>query len=66
MSAPEITEELKNDLKLLKLRNVLDDKTFMKRSDRRGNAPHFAVGTIMDSAEVSSMHLMLLRWINKS
>lgn len=51
MAAPELTQEVKNDLKLLRYRKVLDDKTFFKNDDRRGHAKHFQVGTIMDSAE---------------
>ena len=52
MSKPEITEDIKNDLQMLKYRSVLDNKTFMKGSDRRGHK-YFQIGTIMDSAEVS-------------
>jgi len=50
MSKPEITEDIKNDLQMLKYRSVLDNKTFMKGSDRRGHK-YFQIGTIMDSAE---------------
>ena len=53
MSAPEMTDEMKNDMKLLRYRQVWDSTTKAKKSDRRGNAPFFQVGTIMDSAEVS-------------
>merc|ERR1739838_181121 len=51
MSAPEMTDEMKNDMKLLRYRQVWDSTTKAKKSDRRGNAPFFQVGTIMDSAE---------------
>ena len=52
MAAPEMTDDMKNDLKLLKYRQVWESSTKAKKSDRRGNAPFFQVGTIMDSAEV--------------
>ena len=47
-----MTDDMKNDLKLLKYRQVWESSTKAKKSDRRGNAPFFQVGTIMDSAEV--------------
>ena len=50
MKAPELTEEVKNDLKLLKYSQVLTNNTFMKNNDRRGHAKHFQIGTVMDSA----------------
>ena len=56
MSKPEITEDIKNDLQMLKYRSVLDNKTFMKGSDRRGHK-YFQIGTIMDSAEVKTLSL---------
>ena len=56
MSKPEITEDIKNDLQMLKYRSVLDNKTFMKGSDRRGHK-YFQIGTIMDSAEVRALPL---------
>ena len=60
MSAPEMTDEMKNDMKLLRYRQVWDSTTKAKKSDRRGNAPFFQVGTIMDSAEVK-IYLFLLK-----
>ncbi|CBY08345.1 unnamed protein product [Oikopleura dioica] len=51
MAAPELTDEVKNDLKLLRYRRVLDSKTFMKNSDRRGDAKFFQLGTVMDSSD---------------
>ena len=60
MSKPEITEDIKNDLQMLKYRSVLDNKTFMKGSDRRGHK-YFQIGTIMDSAEVRTRSLKLER-----
>ena len=50
MKAPELTEEVKNDLKLLKYSQVLTNNTFMKNNDRRGHSKHFQIGTVMDSA----------------
>ena len=52
MGAPEITEEMKNDLNLLKYRGVLENDRFKKKSDRRGNSKFIQLGTYMDSAEV--------------
>ncbi|XP_063154368.1 deoxynucleotidyltransferase terminal-interacting protein 2 isoform X2 [Candoia aspera] len=49
MKAPEMTEELKNDLKALKMRAVIDPKRFYKKNDREGLPRHFQVGTIVDS-----------------
>ena len=51
MKAPELTDEVKNDLKLLKYGKVLTNNTFMKNDDRRGHAKHFQIGTVMDSAK---------------
>ncbi|XP_026527614.1 deoxynucleotidyltransferase terminal-interacting protein 2 isoform X1 [Notechis scutatus] len=49
MKAPEITEELKNDLKALQMRAAIDPKRFYKKNDRKGLPKYFQVGTIMDS-----------------
>ncbi|KAM6456562.1 deoxynucleotidyltransferase terminal-interacting protein 2 isoform 1-T1 [Liasis olivaceus] len=49
MKAPEMTEELKNDLKALKMRAVIDPKRFYKKNDREGLPKYFQVGTIVDS-----------------
>uniref|UniRef100_J3S8I9 Deoxynucleotidyltransferase terminal-interacting protein 2-like n=1 Tax=Crotalus adamanteus TaxID=8729 RepID=J3S8I9_CROAD len=49
MKAPEMTEELKNDLKALKMRAAIDPKRFYKKNDRKGLPRHFQVGTIVDS-----------------
>ncbi|CAH4035076.1 unnamed protein product [Pieris brassicae] len=50
MSAPEITPELESDLKLLKMRSVLDPKRFYKKNDMQVLPKYFQVGQIMDSA----------------
>ncbi|NWU38282.1 TDIF2 protein, partial [Hylia prasina] len=49
MKAPEITSELKNDLKVLKMRGSLDPKHFYKKNDRDGLPKYFQVGTVVDS-----------------
>ncbi|KFQ36925.1 Deoxynucleotidyltransferase terminal-interacting protein 2, partial [Mesitornis unicolor] len=49
MKAPEITSELKNDLKVLKMRASLDPKHFYKKNDREGLPKYFQVGTVVDS-----------------
>ncbi|NWI04115.1 TDIF2 protein, partial [Tichodroma muraria] len=41
MKAPEITGELKNDLKVLKMRASLDPKHFYKKNDRDGLPKYF-------------------------
>lgn len=43
MKAPEITNELKNDLKVLKMRASLDPKHFYKKNDRDGLPKYFQV-----------------------
>lgn len=43
MKAPEITSELKNDLKVLKMRAALDPKHFYKKNDRDGLPKYFQV-----------------------
>ncbi|TRY96026.1 hypothetical protein DNTS_006092 [Danionella cerebrum] len=49
MKAPELTEELKNDLKVLKMRSALNPKHFYKKNDREGFPKYFQVGTVVDS-----------------
>ncbi len=44
MRAPELTEELKNDLKALKMRSAMDPKRFYKKNDREGPPKYFQVG----------------------
>lgn len=43
MPAPEITPEVKRDLQLLKLRNVLDPKRFYKKDSDRKLPKYFQV-----------------------
>ncbi|XP_072245668.1 deoxynucleotidyltransferase terminal-interacting protein 2 isoform X2 [Leuresthes tenuis] len=49
MKAPEITQELKEDLHVLKMRRSLDPKRFYKKNDRDGFPKYFQVGTVVDS-----------------
>ncbi|XP_042535343.1 deoxynucleotidyltransferase terminal-interacting protein 2 isoform X3 [Dipodomys spectabilis] len=49
MKAPELTEELKNDLKALKMRASMDPKRFYKKNDRDGFPKYFQIGTIVDN-----------------
>lgn len=50
MKAPEITQELKGDLQVLKMRGSLDPKRFYKKNDRDGFPKYFQVGSVMDNA----------------
>ncbi|XP_048207950.1 deoxynucleotidyltransferase terminal-interacting protein 2 [Perognathus longimembris pacificus] len=49
MKAPELTEELRNDLKALKMRASMDPKRFYKKNDRDGFPKYFQIGTIVDN-----------------
>ncbi|XP_014635624.1 PREDICTED: deoxynucleotidyltransferase terminal-interacting protein 2 isoform X2 [Ceratotherium simum simum] len=49
MKAPELTDELKNDLKVLKMRASMDPKRFYKKNDRDGFPKYFQIGTIVDN-----------------
>ncbi|CAB3259190.1 unnamed protein product [Arctia plantaginis] len=49
LPAPEINEELKNDLQILKMRSALDPKKFYKKNDMEVLPKYFQVGRIMDS-----------------
>eukprot|EP00056_Hartaetosiga_gracilis_P022668 m.32160 g.32160 ORF g.32160 m.32160 type:complete len:176 (+) comp9766_c0_seq1:70-597(+) len=46
MTAPQMTEELKNDLKILKMKGALDAKRHYKRDDASGLPKYFHVGTL--------------------
>lgn len=43
MKAPELTQELKRDLKVLQMRGSLDPKRFYKKNDRDGLPKYFQV-----------------------
>ncbi|XP_023945900.2 deoxynucleotidyltransferase terminal-interacting protein 2 [Bicyclus anynana] len=49
MPVPEMTEDLKNDLQILKMRSALDPKRFYKKNDMEVLPKYFQVGKIMDS-----------------
>ncbi|XP_072295609.1 deoxynucleotidyltransferase terminal-interacting protein 2 [Eucyclogobius newberryi] len=49
VKAPEITQELKGDLQLLKMRGSMDPKRFYKKNDRDGFPKYFQMGTVVDS-----------------
>ncbi|XP_078141910.1 deoxynucleotidyltransferase terminal-interacting protein 2 isoform X2 [Centroberyx gerrardi] len=49
MKAPELTPELRGDLKVLKMRGSMDSKRFYKKNDRDGFPKYFQVGTVVDS-----------------
>ncbi|OUM65510.1 hypothetical protein PIROE2DRAFT_41568, partial [Piromyces sp. E2] len=58
MPAPEITPEIKLDLQLIKMRNVLDRKRHYKKDDTKGLPKYFQVGTIVeDKSEYFSSRL---------
>ncbi|GAB2278150.1 hypothetical protein Dimus_012846 [Dionaea muscipula] len=52
MPAPVITPELRNDLKLLKLRNVIDPKRHYVKGDSKSKQlpKYFQVGTVVESS----------------
>ncbi|KAL1923922.1 uncharacterized protein VTP21DRAFT_6957 [Calcarisporiella thermophila] len=57
MPKPELTPELKRELQVLKLRNVLDPKRHYKKADKTSPA-YFQVGTVIEgSAEFYSSRL---------
>lgn len=49
LPAPEMTEELKRDLEVLRMRHVLDPKRFYKKNDLKDLPKYFQVGTVVDS-----------------
>ncbi|XP_061883859.1 deoxynucleotidyltransferase terminal-interacting protein 2 [Entelurus aequoreus] len=49
MKAPELTNELQGDLKLLKMRGSLDPKRFYKKNDRDGFPKYFQMATVVDN-----------------
>ena len=49
MKAPELTTELKQELKAVKLGNLSTPFEFHKKSDRKGYAKFFQIGTIQDN-----------------
>lgn len=49
MKAPEITPEIKDDLKAIQLRDIIDPARFYKKMDRNETPKFFQIGTIMDN-----------------
>lgn len=43
MKAPEVTDEMKNDLEVLKMRSALDPKHFYKKNDFKSLPKYFQV-----------------------
>jgi len=51
MPNTDLTPELRRDLQLLKMRNVLDPKKHFKKDNRKSDVPQFSqVGTIIEGA----------------
>ena len=48
MKAPEMTEELKNDLKAIQMRSAMDPKRFYKKNDREGFSKYLQVGWLFN------------------
>ena len=44
MKAPELSQEMKGDLQVLKMRGSMDPKRFYKKNDRDGFPKYFQVG----------------------
>lgn len=49
LPAPELTPELRNDLKAIQLRSVIDPSRFYKKLDRKKLPKYFQIGTIQDN-----------------
>ena len=49
MKAPEMTEEQKNDLKILQMRHALDPKSFYKKNDLKNLPKFFQVNLCLQS-----------------
>ncbi|XP_055697990.1 deoxynucleotidyltransferase terminal-interacting protein 2 [Phlebotomus papatasi] len=49
LPATEVTDEIKNDLKVLQMRSVLDPKHFYKKNDLKVLPKYFQVGQYLDS-----------------
>lgn len=48
LPATEITDEIKTDLRVLRLRSALDPKTFYKKFDETKFPKHFQMGTVIE------------------
>lgn len=60
MPAPEMTTELKNDLKLLRMRNALDPSQHYKASDWKKLPRYFQV--IIYNVQYGVHKLLVLQW----
>lgn len=49
MKAPEMTNELKNELQVLQMRSALDPKHFYKRSEMKSLPKYFEVGKVIET-----------------
>lgn len=49
MKAPEITEELKNDIEVLQMRGALDPKRFYKRNELKKIPKYFEMGQTIEA-----------------
>uniref|UniRef100_A0A8D8ACI5 Deoxynucleotidyltransferase terminal-interacting protein 2 n=1 Tax=Culex pipiens TaxID=7175 RepID=A0A8D8ACI5_CULPI len=49
LAAPELTEETKNELELIRMRSALDPKRFYKRSEMKTLPKYFQIGKVIDS-----------------
>lgn len=58
MKAPEITDELKNDIQVLQMRSSLDPKHFYKRNEMKSVPKYFEVS--LDTTSDSSRQLTFL------
>ena len=57
MSAPALTDDLKRDLLIVKMRGALDPKRFYRSSDSgKGLPKYFQMGTIVEGAEDGRDH----------
>lgn len=55
MKAPEVTEELKNDIQILQMRSALDPKKFYKRNEMKTIPKYFEVKRFTDNMKQSFM-----------
>lgn len=49
MKAPEMTDELKNELQVLQMRSSLDPKHFYKRNEMKTLPKYFEMGKVVES-----------------
>eukprot|EP00057_Strongylocentrotus_purpuratus_P033374 XP_791185.2 PREDICTED: deoxynucleotidyltransferase terminal-interacting protein 2 [Strongylocentrotus purpuratus] len=49
MKAPEMTEELRNDIKVIRMRSTLDPKRFYKSNDMAAIPKFVQIGTVVDN-----------------